>query len=248
MLSVIIPIYNEINTIEQMIDRVVAVKCEKEIIAVDDGSTDGTRAVLARLLKRYPDTLKVLYHERNQGKGGAIQTGLGEVRGDVIVIQDADLEYHPEDYPTALRLIDNGWADAVYGSRFLGPHRVFLFYHYLANRFLTFIANVLTSGILTDMETGFKMIRADVLQSLNIQSYTFDFEVEVTIKLFRHGFRVYEIPITYTGRGYEEGKKITWKDGVRALWALVKWGVFYRKPAKKVDRSQFTVDTTVDHV
>jgi glycosyltransferase involved in cell wall biosynthesis len=230
MLSVIVPIYNEIDTIEQMIDRVVAVDCEKEIIAVDDGSTDGTREVLTRLLERYPDTLKVFYHEHNKGKGGAIQTGLGAVHGDVIVIQDADLEYHPEDYPSALHLIDNGWADAVYGSRFLGPHRVFLFYHYLANRFLTFIANVLTSGILTDMETGFKMIRADVLQSLNIQSFTFDFEVEVTIKLFRHGYRVYEIPITYTGRGYEEGKKITWKDGVRALWALGKWGIFYRIP------------------
>lgn len=228
MLTVIIPIYNEIDTIEQMIDRVVAVDCQKEIIAVDDGSTDGTRGVLTRLVERYPDTLKVLYHERNKGKGGAIQTGLGQVRGDVIVIQDADLEYHPEDYPAALNLIDRGWADAVYGSRFLGPHRVFLFYHYLANRFLTFIANVLTQGMLTDMETGFKMIRADVLKRLDIQSFTFDFEVEVTIKLFRNGYRVYEIPITYTGRGYEEGKKITWKDGVRALWALGKWGIFYR--------------------
>jgi glycosyltransferase involved in cell wall biosynthesis len=233
MLSVIIPIYNEIHTIEKMIERVAAVNCDKEIIAVDDGSTDGTRQVLARLSDRYPDTLKVLYHEKNKGKGGAIQTGLGAVTGDVIVIQDADLEYHPEDYPTALHLIDNDWADAVYGSRFLGPHRVFLFYHYLANRFLTFIANVLTSGILTDMETGFKMIRAEVLKNLDIKSYTFDFEVEVTIKLFRHGYRVYEIPITYTGRGYEEGKKITWRDGVRALWALGKWGLFYRKPTKK---------------
>jgi glycosyltransferase involved in cell wall biosynthesis len=244
MLSVIIPIYNELETIEQMIDRVAAVDCKKEIIAVDDGSTDGTRIVLARLLERYPHMLKVLYHEQNKGKGGAIQTGLGSVTGDVIVIQDADLEYHPEDYPTALRLIDNGWADAVYGSRFLGPHRVFLFYHYLANRFLTFIANVLTSGILTDMETGFKMIRSEVLQSLDIQSFTFDFEVEVTIKLFRHGYRVYEIPITYTGRGYEEGKKITWKDGVRALWALGKWGVFYRKPKKKkADDAQLAVSS-----
>ncbi len=228
MLSVIIPIYNEINTIELLIERVIASPCNKEIIAVDDGSKDGTREVLARLEKQYPEILHCFYHEKNKGKGGAVQTGLAHVQGDVVVIQDADLEYHPEDYPAALHLIDHRWADAVYGSRFLGPHRVFLFWHYVANRFLTFIANVLTSGILTDMETGFKMIRADVLKGLNIQSFTFDFEVEVTVKLFRHGYRVYEIPITYTGRDYDEGKKITWIDGMRALWALIKWGVFYR--------------------
>jgi glycosyltransferase involved in cell wall biosynthesis len=153
---------------------------------------------------------------RRTAAGAAIKSGLAEAIGEVIVIQDADLEYHPEDYPAALWLIEQGWADAVYGSRFLGPHRVFLFWHYLANKGLTLLANALTSGILTDMETGFKVIRADALKSLDIQSYTFDFEVEVTIKLFRYGYRVYEIPITYTGRGYEEGKKITWVDGVRA--------------------------------
>ncbi len=232
MLSVIIPIYNEINTIESLIQRVIASPCNKEIVAVDDGSQDGTREVLARLEQQYPEILHCYFHEKNKGKGGAIQTALTHVVGDVVVIQDADLEYHPEDYPAALHLIDHNWADAVYGSRFLGPHRVFLFYHYLANRFLTFIANVLTSGMLTDMETGFKMIRTDVLKSLNIQSFTFDFEVEVTVKLFRQGYRVYEIPITYTGRDYEEGKKITWVDGMRALWALLKWGLFYRGKTK----------------
>jgi glycosyltransferase involved in cell wall biosynthesis len=232
MLSVIIPVYNEIDTIELMVNRVIAVQCDKQVIAVDDGSTDGTREVLARLQTTHPDLIDVVLHERNQGKGAAIQTGLKHVRGDVIVIQDADLEYHPEDYPAALRLIENNWADAVYGSRFLGPHRVFLFWHLVANCFLTFIANVLTSGILTDMETGFKMIRTEVLKSLDIQSFTFDFEVEVTVKLFRNNYRVYEIPITYTGRGYEDGKKITWRDGVRALVALMRWGIFYRAPKK----------------
>jgi glycosyltransferase involved in cell wall biosynthesis len=169
-----------------------------------------------------------LYHKHNQGKGKAIRTALAEADGDVIIIQDADLEYHPEDYPMALELIENGWADAVYGSRFLGPHRVFLFWHYVGNKLLTLLCNLITSGMLTDMETGFKVIRSDVFKKLDIQSYTFDFEVEVTVKLFRYGFRVYEVPITYTGRGYEEGKKITWRDGVRALLALGKWGLLVR--------------------
>lgn len=141
------------------------------------------------------------------------------------MIQDADLEYHPEDYPTALRLIEQGYADAVFGSRFLGPHRAFLFWHYVGNRFLTFLCNLITSGILTDMETGFKMVRTDVLQAMALRSDTFDIEVEITVKLFRYGYRVYEIPITYTGRTYSEGKKITWKDGVRALVALLRWGL-----------------------
>jgi glycosyltransferase involved in cell wall biosynthesis len=200
----------------------------KQVIVVDDGSTDGTREILDHLQGKYPDTMRCVLHPRNRGKGAAIKTGLSEATGEIIIIQDADLEYHPEDYPVALRLIEQGWADAVYGSRFLGPHRVFLFWHYLANKCLTLIANVLTSGMLTDMETGFKVVRADALKRLDIQSYTFNFEVEITIKLFRYGYRVYEIPITYTGRGYEEGKKITWVDGMRALWALFKWGVLVR--------------------
>lgn len=229
VLSVIIPVYNERETIERILDRVSAVKLQKELIVVDDGSTDGTRELLTRLHKKNPGKMVLVMHERNQGKGRAVQTGLARASGDVIIIQDADLEYHPEEYPKAVQLIEEGWADAVYGSRFLGVHRVFLFWHYVGNKMLTLLCNMMTSGMLTDMETGFKVIRADVLRSLDIQSYTFDFEVEVTVKLFRHGHRVYEIPITYTGRGYDEGKKITWKDGVRALRALIKWGLTVRR-------------------
>ncbi len=229
MLSVIIPAYNEKHTIEPIVDRVRHVACLKQIIVVDDGSTDGTRDILRRLSDQDSGTLTCLFHSSNRGKGAAIKTALAHASGDVIVIQDADLEYHPEDYPTALRLIEQGYADAVYGSRFLGPHRAFLFWHYLGNKMLTLLCNVMTSGILTDMETGFKVIRADVFKSLEIQSYSFDFEVEVTVKLFRFGYRVYEIPITYTGRTYAEGKKISWRDGVRALWALAKWGVLVRR-------------------
>jgi len=224
-LSIIIPVYNEEQTLEEIVRRVLAVPGRKEIIVVDDGSGDGTRAVMERLQKSHRKELICLYHAINQGKGKAIQTGLSKVTGEVVVIQDADLEYHPEEYAKALEFIEQGWADAVYGSRFLGAHRVFLFWHYIGNKMLTLLTNMMTSGMLTDMETGFKVIRTEVLRSLDIRSFTFDFEVEVTVKLFRGGYRVYEIPITYTGRGYEEGKKITWRDGVRALIALCKWGL-----------------------
>ncbi|MDZ7268175.1 MAG: glycosyltransferase family 2 protein [candidate division KSB1 bacterium] len=227
VLSIIIPLYNERATIAQVIERVLAVPCAKQIIVVDDGSTDGSAEIVAALARTQP--LLLLSHPRNLGKGQAIKTGLTAATGEVIIIQDADLEYHPEDYPAALALIEQGWADAVYGSRFLGPHRVFLFWHFVGNRLLTLLANVITSGILSDMETGFKVIRAAVLRDLAIQSCSFDFEVEVTIKLFKYGYRVYEIPITYTGRDYHEGKKITWRDGVRALLALLKWGVLVRR-------------------
>lgn len=260
-LSVIIPCYNEVNTVGQIIERIAKLGIVTEIIVVDDGSTDGTRELLismvessnpipiAQLNPEPPgldihdvsisdvqhhmlgvshsssSILKIVFHRENMGKGAAIRTGLEYVTGDIITIQDADLEYHPEDYPIAIKLIEDGYADAVYGSRFLGPHRCFMVWHYFGNKLLTFLTNVLFNTILTDMETGFKVFRADVLKSLNIRSYTFDFEVEVTAKLCKRGYRLYEIPITYTGRGYEEGKKITWKDGVRALWALVKFRV-----------------------
>lgn len=227
-LSVLIPTFNERNTVEAIIERVRSVPYEKEIIVVDDGSTDGTTEILLRLAEKYPETIRCLFHPENRGKGAAIKSALSAVTGEVVIIQDADLEYHPEDYPAALKLLQQGWADAVYGSRFLGPHRVFLYSHYLGNRFLTGICNLVTSGMLTDMETGFKVIRADVLRALDIQSQSFDFEVEVTVKLFRYGYRVYEIPITYTGRSYKEGKKVTWRDGVCALWALLKWGLVVR--------------------
>lgn len=228
-LSVIIPVYNERKTLEKIVDRVKQAALPQQIIVVDDGSTDGTRDILEKLIHQDPTTLTCLFHPSNLGKGAAVKTGLVHATGDVIVIQDADLEYHPDDYPAALRLIEQGWADAVYGSRFLGPHRVFLFWHYMGNKLLTLLADAITGGSLTDMETGFKVFRADVLKSLDIQSYSFDVEVEVTVKLFRYGYRVYEMPITYTGRTYEEGKKITWRDGMRALWALVKWGILARR-------------------
>lgn len=225
-LSVIIPVYNERTTIAQIIARVIAVPIEKQVIVVDDGSVDGTRDVLKGLQGENDSVITCLFHDRNLGKGAAIRTALKEVSGDVVVIQDADLEYHPEEYPKALELIEKGWADAVYGSRFLGAHRVFFFWHYVGNKALTLLCNIITSGMLTDMETGFKVMKTDVFRSLDIKSFSFDFEVEVTVKLFRHGYRVYEIPITYTGRGYEEGKKITWRDGLKALVALLKWGIF----------------------
>jgi len=227
LLSVIIPVYNEEATLAVIVARVMDVPCEKQVIIVDDCSRDKTPDVIVDLKNRFGAAIESFRHEKNQGKGAAIRTGLAAVLGEIIIIQDADLEYHPEDYPVALRLIEGGWADAVFGSRFLGPHRVFLYWHYLANKFLTFLVNVTADATLTDMETGFKMFRSDVFKKLSIQSYKFDFEVEVAIKLFRHGYRVYEIPITYTGRSYAEGKKITWKDGVHAFSAIAKWS-FYR--------------------
>jgi glycosyltransferase involved in cell wall biosynthesis len=225
-LSIIVPVYNEAPTIEAIIRRIATVPIKKEILVVDDGSTDGTREILMNLQKdEYAFPLRCFFHEKNMGKGAAIRTALGNVAGEMVVIQDADLEYHPEDYPAAIRLIEQGFAEAVFGSRFLGPHRVFLFWHYLCNKVLTLICNIFFKSILTDMETGFKMIRTDVFKSLNIVSSTFDFEVEVTAKLFKRGFRVYEIPITYTGRTYEEGKKITWRDGLRAIFALLRFRI-----------------------
>jgi glycosyltransferase involved in cell wall biosynthesis len=224
-LSVLIPVYNEENTLGNIVARVAKVTGEKQIIIVDDGSTDKTPQVIASLQEQYGPTLQVFRHDRNQGKGAAIRTGIEAVQGDVLIIQDADCEYHPEDYPVALRLMNEGWADAVYGSRFHGPHRVFLYWHYLANKFLTLLVNISCDSILSDVETGFKMFRSDVLKKLSIQSFGFDFEIEVTIKLLRGKYRVYEIPITYTGRNYDEGKKITWKDGIHAVYAIIKWSL-----------------------
>lgn len=232
LLSVIIPVYNEETTLGLIVDRVIAVPCEKQIIIVDDCSRDKTPQVIEDLKERYGSIIQSFRHPTNLGKGAGIRTALAAVRGEIIIVQDADLEYHPEDYPAALRLIEQGWADAVFGSRFLGPHRIFFYWHYLANKFLTFLVNITCDAILTDMETGFKMFRTDVFKSLSIQSSQFDFEVEVTIKLFRNHYRIYEIPITYTGRSYTEGKKITWKDGVHALYAIAKWSFLCLKSAR----------------
>ena len=214
-LSVIIPVFNERQTIGQILDEVKKVELEKEIIVVDDGSTDGTRKILGEL---NDPAVKVLYHSENRGKGGAIKTAQTRVSGEVVIIQDADLEYRTEDYPKLVKPIEDGFADVVYGSRFLGPHRVFMFWHYVGNKFLTWLTNILYNTMLTDMETGYKVFRAEVFKKLKIRSDRFGFEPEITAKIFKQKLRVVEVPITHYGRRYEEGKKITWKDGLVAIW------------------------------
>jgi glycosyltransferase involved in cell wall biosynthesis len=220
LLSVVMPVYNELETIDEIVSRVLAIPMRVELVVVEDCSTDGTRARLGELQKQYAFTLLLQPH--NQGKGAALRRGFSAVTGDIVAIQDADLEYSPEELPTLAELIIGGRADVVYGSRFLGRHRVFLFTHYLGNRLLTLITNVLYNTMLSDMETCYKVMRREVLQGLNLQSNGFGIEPEITAKIFKRGYRVYEVPITYDGRGYDEGKKITWKDGVVALWVLLK--------------------------
>ena len=215
------PVYNERPTVEEIIRRVLSVPLRVQLIVVDDGSTDGTRPVLEELQRRHGFTL--LRQDRNQGKGAALRRGFERVSGDLVVIQDADLEYSPEDYPQLIELICQGRADVVYGSRFIGRHRVFLFTHYLGNRFLTLLTNLLYNTMLTDMETCYKAMRTEVLRSFKLRSSGFGIEPEITAKIFKRQYRVYEVPITYDGRGYEEGKKITWRDGVVALWVLLKY-------------------------
>ena len=224
-LSVVIPVYNERKTLDELISRVEAVNLEKEIIIVDDASTDGTRDLLKKYEKR--EKFKVIYQSRNAGKGSALRAGFDKAEGEIIIVQDADLEYDPKEYPLLLKPIIDGRADVVYGSRFSGgTHRVFFFWHYVGNKVLTTLSNMFTNLCLTDMETGYKVFRKTVLDSFVLKCNRFGFEPEFTCKVARNKFRIYEVPISYSGRGYEEGKKINWKDGVAALWFLFRFRFF----------------------
>ena len=219
-ISVIIPVFNEKGIIEEVLRRIKNVKIKKEIIVVDDYSTDGTRQILKKI---HDKEIKVLFHSRNKGKGAAIRTAQPYIAGDVVIIQDADLEYEPKDYFSLVKPIEDDHADIVYGSRFLGEHKFSSFWHYFGNKFLTWITNVLYQAKLTDMETCYKAFKSPIFLNLNIKAKRFDFEPEVTTRILKANLRVVEVPITYHGRCYEEGKKITWKDGLMALWTLLKY-------------------------
>ena len=224
-LSVVIPVYNEIKTIEEVIHRVQDFIMEKEIILVDDFSTDGTRDLLKKYEKQ--EGIRVIYQPHNQGKGAALRTGFQAARGETIIVQDADLEYDPKEYMTLLGPILDGRADVVYGSRFLGgPHRVLYYWHYVGNQFLTLLSNMLSNLNLTDMETCYKVFRREVLGKVQIKSNRFGFEPEFTMKVAKNHFRVYEVPISYSGRTYAEGKKITWKDGFKAIFSIIYFRLF----------------------
>jgi glycosyltransferase involved in cell wall biosynthesis len=224
-LSVLMPVYNEARTIKDILERVRAVPINKEIIVVDDGSTDGTRDLLRNEIEDKVDDVRVIYMPRNQGKGAAVREAIQAAAGDVCVVQDADLEYDPREYFQLLEPIIDGRADVVYGTRFMGggPHRVHLFWHYVGNQILTTVSNAFSNLNLTDMETCYKVMRTEIAQSLRLRSNGFDIEPELTLKLAKAGARIYEVPISYSGRSYSEGKKINWKDGFKAFYSIVRY-------------------------
>ncbi|MEW6077394.1 MAG: glycosyltransferase family 2 protein [Thermodesulfobacteriota bacterium] len=228
LLSIVMPVYNEKATIRESLAVVFSVPYRKEVIVVDDGSTDGTREILAAL--DYPGLVRA-YHDKNGGKGRAIRTGLSHASGDIILIQDADLEYDPSEYPILLKPILSGKADVVFGSRFAGygSHRVIYFWHYLGNKFLTLLSNMFTDLNLTDMETCYKVFTREALSGITIEEARFGVEPEITAKIAKKKLRVYEVPISYYGRTYEQGKKINWKDGFRAIWVIIKYNLFRQR-------------------
>lgn len=223
-LSIVIPLFNEQGTVREILRQVREVDLqdiEKEILVIDDGSTDGSAQLLGEVAQ--VGGLRVFHHQKNRGKGAAVRTGFDQATGDLILIQDADLEYDPRDYPVLIRPILEKRAAVVYGSRFLGPHRAMLFWHMLGNKLLTLITNILYNAILSDMETCYKCFRADVVKGIRLRSLRFEFEPEITAKVLKRGHRIFEVPISYYGREYNEGKKITWRDAPLAFWTLVKY-------------------------
>ncbi len=223
-LSVVVPVYNEQATLAEIVKRVQAINIPKEIILIDDGSTDGSKE-LVRQLSQTPG-IRAFFHSRNQGKGMAIRTGIKQARGDYIIIQDADLEYDPQDYPKLLKPIKDGKAQVVYGSRFTGERRNMFFWHWIANQLLTLITNMLYNTTLSDMETCYKLMPTKLLQSIKLSCRRFEFEPEVTAKILRQGIRIYEVPVSYAGREYSQGKKIAWPDGLIALFTLIRYRIF----------------------
>ncbi len=225
MISVVMPVYNEAKTIKEIVKNVQAVGLEKEIIIVDDASTDGTREILNELKDK--EGITVLYHQSNQGKGAALRTAFKQVKGEIVIIQDADLEYDPNEYNKLIKPIIEGKADAVYGSRFLGgPHRVLFFWHYVGNKLFTLLSNMLTNLNLTDMETCYKVFKSSLLKKFTIESNRFGVEPEITAKLAKLKCRIYEVDISYSGRDYTEGKKINWKDGIAAFYWILKYNLW----------------------
>jgi len=224
-ISVVVPVFNERNTIEAIIDRIKAVPLKMEIVVVDDCSNDGTREILNKM---NDDMVRIIYHEANMGKGAALRTGFRNITNDIVIVQDADLEYDPGEYHKLIKPIIDGKADVVYGSRFMGsePHRVLYFWHMVGNKILTFLSNMFTNLSLTDMETCYKVFRSEVLRNMTIEENRFGFEPEITAKLAKMDLRIYEVGISYAGRSYKEGKKINWKDGLSAIRCILKYNVF----------------------